>query len=100
MRAARRRPGHRLPRLVAEQVGIGTIPGPWRHHEVGYVAQRARNLGRSPATPTRPPGHPATRETVAGLVDAGVNHIVPSLPRPSPRGVARWPADEVVARVR
>lgn len=37
----------------------------------------------------------ATRATVAALVDAGVNHVVPSLPRPCPQGVVRWLADEV-----
>ncbi|MEV0481526.1 hypothetical protein AB0I69_13070 [Streptomyces sp. NPDC050508] len=38
-----------------------------------------------------------TRETVGRLVDAGMNHIVLSLPRPCPRGVTRWPADEIIA---
>ncbi len=39
----------------------------------------------------------ATKETVGRLVGAGMNRIVLNLPRPYPRGVARWPADEIIA---
>jgi hypothetical protein len=81
---------------------------------VEFVAERARvldghcaDLGRDPAEITRSVqvlvsyDDPAsTRATVGALVDAGVNHVVLSLPRPYPRDVARWLADEVIAAQR
>ncbi|MFJ9241425.1 LLM class flavin-dependent oxidoreductase [Streptomyces sp. NPDC101776] len=102
--------GTRLLRLVAEHADIWNVPGP-PHNTVEYVAERARvldahcgDLGRAPGTITRSVqvlvsyDHPAaTRETVRRLVDAGMNHIVLSLPRPYPQGVARWLADEIIA---
>ena len=39
----------------------------------------------------------ATRAAVAALVGAWGNHVVLSLPRPCPQGVARWLAGEVIA---
>ena len=102
--------GTRLLRLVAEHADVWNVPGP-PHNTVGYVAERARvldahcaELGRDPGTITRSVqvlvsyDDPATtRETVGRLVDAGMNHIVLSLPRPYPQGVARWLADEIIA---
>ncbi|WP_427918642.1 LLM class flavin-dependent oxidoreductase [Streptomyces sp. cg40] len=102
--------GTRLLRLVAEHADMWNVPGP-PHNTVEYVAERARvldahcaELGRDPAAITRSvqvlvsyDEPAATRETVGRLVDAGMNHIVLSLPRPYPRGVARWLADEIIA---
>ena len=102
--------GTRLLRLVAEHADVWNVPGP-PHNTVDYVAERARvldahcaDLGRDPGTITRSVqvlvsyDDPATtRETVGRLVDAGMNHIVLSLPRPYPQGVARWLADEIIA---
>lgn len=102
--------GTRLLRLVAEHADMWNVPGP-PHNTVDYVAERCRvldahcaELGRDPGEITRSvqllvsydvPA--ATRKTVGRLVDAGMNHIVLSLPRPYPPGVARWLADEVIA---
>ncbi|WP_033279288.1 LLM class flavin-dependent oxidoreductase [Streptomyces sp. NRRL F-525] len=102
--------GTRLLRLVAEHADIWNVPGP-PHNTVDHVAERARvldahcaELGRDPGEITRSvqllvsyDDPAATRETVRRLVDAGMNHIVLSLPRPYPRGVARWLADEIIA---
>ncbi|MBK3566830.1 LLM class flavin-dependent oxidoreductase [Streptomyces sp. MBT62] len=102
--------GTRLLRLVAEHADIWNVPGP-PHNTVEYVAERARvldahcaELGRDPADIERSvqvlvsyDEPDTTRETVGRLVDAGMNHIVLSLPRPYPRGVARWLADEIIA---
>ena len=102
--------GTRLLRLVAEHADIWNVPGP-PHNTVDHVAERARvldahcaELGRDPSEITRSvqllvsyDDPAATRETVRRLVDAGMNHIVLSLPRPYPRGVARWLADEIIA---
>ncbi|MEU6064312.1 LLM class flavin-dependent oxidoreductase [Streptomyces sp. NPDC047082] len=105
--------GTRLLRLVAEHAGIWNVPGP-PHNTVDFVAERARvldahcaELGRDTSDITRSvqvlvsyDDPAATRETVAALVAAGMNHIVLSLPRPYPQGVARWLADEIIARWR
>ncbi|XUL92350.1 LLM class flavin-dependent oxidoreductase [Streptomyces galilaeus] len=102
--------GNRLLRLVAEHADMWNVPGP-PHNTVEYVAERARvldahcaELGRDPAAITRSvqvlvsyDEPAATRETVGRLVDAGMNHIVLNLPRPYPRGVAHWLADEIIA---
>ncbi|MEV6542175.1 LLM class flavin-dependent oxidoreductase [Streptomyces sp. NPDC051665] len=102
--------GTRLLRLVAEHADIWNVPGP-PHNTVEYVAERARVLGAHCAELGRDPGEitrsvqvlvsyddpAATRETVGRLIGAGMNHIVLSLPRPYPRGVARWLADEIIA---
>ncbi|MFJ9630053.1 LLM class flavin-dependent oxidoreductase [Streptomyces sp. NPDC101175] len=102
--------GTRLLRLVAEHADIWNVPGP-PHNSVEYVAERARvldahcaELGRDPSGITRSvqvlvsyDEPAAARETVGRLVDAGMNHIVLNLPRPYPRGVARWLADEIIA---
>ncbi|WP_327400105.1 LLM class flavin-dependent oxidoreductase [Streptomyces sp. NBC_01288] len=102
--------GTRLLRLVAEHADIWNVPGP-PHNTVEYVAERARvldahcaGLGRDPGEITRSvqvlvsyDDPAATREMVGRLIEAGMNHIVLSLPRPYPQGVARWLADEVIA---
>ncbi|MFF4211755.1 LLM class flavin-dependent oxidoreductase [Streptomyces sp. NPDC001796] len=102
--------GTRLLRLVAEHADMWNIPGP-PHHTVEYVAERSRvldahcaDLGRDPREITRSvqllvsyDDPAATRAAVGELVAAGMNHIVLNLPRPYPRGVARWLADEVIA---
>ncbi|MFJ5302908.1 LLM class flavin-dependent oxidoreductase [Streptomyces sp. NPDC088350] len=102
--------GTRLLRLVAEHADVWNVPGP-PHQSVDHVAERARvldahcaELGRDPGTITRSVqvlvsyDDPATtRETVRRLIGAGMNHIVLSLPRPYPQGVARWLADEIIA---
>jgi len=102
--------GTRLLRLVAEHADMWNVPGP-PHNSVDFVAERGRvldahcaELGRDPREITRSvqvlvsyDDPAATRATVAALVDAGVNHVVLSLPRPYPRGVVRWLADQVIA---
>ncbi|MFF9166074.1 MULTISPECIES: LLM class flavin-dependent oxidoreductase [unclassified Streptomyces] len=103
--------GTRLLRLVAEHADAWNIPGP-PHHGVEFVAERSRVLDAHCAALGRDPREiersvqvlvsyddpAATRETVAALVAAGMNHIVLSLPRPYPQGVARWLADEIIAK--
>ncbi|MFE1339580.1 LLM class flavin-dependent oxidoreductase [Streptomyces sp. NPDC058733] len=103
--------GTRLLRLVAEHADAWNIPGP-PHNGVEFVAERSRvldahcaDLGRDPREIERSvqvlvsyDDPAATRETVAALVAAGMNHIVLGLPRPYPQGVARWLADEIIAK--
>ncbi|MFF9092208.1 LLM class flavin-dependent oxidoreductase [Streptomyces sp. NPDC014802] len=103
--------GTRLLRLVAEHADAWNIPGP-PHHGVEFVAERSRVLDAHCAALGRDPREiersvqvlvsyddpAATRETVAALVATGMNHIVLSLPRPYPQGVARWLADEIIAK--
>ena len=103
--------GTRLLRLVAEHADAWNIPGP-PHNGVEFVAERSRvldahcaDLGRDPREIERSvqvlvsyDDPAATRETVAALVAAGMNHIVRGLPRPYPQGVARWLADEIIAK--
>jgi alkanesulfonate monooxygenase SsuD/methylene tetrahydromethanopterin reductase-like flavin-dependent oxidoreductase (luciferase family) len=103
--------GTRLLRLVAEHADAWNIPGP-PHNGVEFVAERSRvldahcaDLGRDPREIERSvqvlvsyDDPAATRETVAALVAAGMNHIVLSHPRPYPQGVARWLADEIIAK--
>ncbi|MEW2306679.1 LLM class flavin-dependent oxidoreductase [Streptomyces sp. NPDC006655] len=105
--------GTRLLRLVAEHADVWNVPGP-PHHTVEFVAERSRvldahcaDLGRDPAQIARSVqvlvsyDDPATtRATVTALIRAGMNHIVLSLPRPYPQGVARRLAEEVIAPVR
>ncbi|MFE1297870.1 LLM class flavin-dependent oxidoreductase [Streptomyces sp. NPDC058731] len=105
--------GTRLLRLVAEHADAWNIPGP-PHNGVEFVAERSRvldahcaDLGRDPREIERSvqvlvsyDDPAATRKTVAALVAAGMNHIVLSLPRPYPQGVARWLADEIIAKSR
>ncbi|MGY6021504.1 LLM class flavin-dependent oxidoreductase [Streptomyces spinosirectus] len=101
--------GTRLLRLVAERAGVWNVPGP-PHNSAECVAERARvldahcaELGRDPDEITRSvqvlvsyDGQAATRAAVAALVDAGVNHVVLSVPPLSAGGV-RWLVDEVIA---
>ncbi|MFE2430418.1 LLM class flavin-dependent oxidoreductase [Streptomyces sp. NPDC059373] len=105
--------GTRTLRLVAEQADIWNIPGP-PHNPVEYVAERSRVLDQHCAAISRDPREiarsvqlivsyddiTATRTTVLDLVAAGMNHIVLSLPRPYPQGVAQWLADEIITPVR
>ncbi|MDX3260171.1 LLM class flavin-dependent oxidoreductase [Streptomyces sp. MI02-2A] len=102
--------GTRLLRVVAEHADIWNVPGP-PHNGVEFIAERGRvldahcaDLGRDPREITRSvqvlvsyDDPAATRATVDALVAAGMNHIVLNLPRPYPKGVARWLADEIVA---
>ncbi|MEU1411800.1 LLM class flavin-dependent oxidoreductase [Streptomyces sp. NPDC005731] len=102
--------GTRLLRVVAEHADMWNVPGP-PHNDVAFVAQRGRvldahcaGLGRDPREITRSvqvlvsyDDPAATRAAVDALVAAGMNHIVLNLPRPYPKGVARWLADEIIA---
>ncbi|MDT0343738.1 LLM class flavin-dependent oxidoreductase [Streptomyces litchfieldiae] len=104
--------GTRTLRVVAEHADIWNMPGP-PHNDAARIRERARILdghcaaiGRDPAEITRSAQFhvsyddpAATRATVLELIDAGVTHLVLSLPMPFPPGVARWAADEIITPV-
>lgn len=105
--------GNRTLRLVAEHADIWNVPGP-PHNQVDYIVERARVLDEHCAAIGRDPSEisrsvqvvmsyddiEASRRTVLELVRAGLDHIVLSLPRGYPQGVARWLTDEVIKPVR
>lgn len=105
--------GTRTLRLVAEHADIWNIPGP-PHNQVDYIAERSAVLDRHCADIGRDPSEiarsvqvimsyddaEANRKTVRALIDAGLTHIVLSLPRGYPQGIGRWLADEVISPVR
>ncbi|MGH3224947.1 MAG: hypothetical protein ACRDPY_40760 [Streptosporangiaceae bacterium] len=66
-----------------------TVPRPAairRHHPLD-----------SPARVLRPAD--STRDAISGALDAGFRHITLGLPtQPYPVGVARWVADELIAK--
>ena len=62
-------------------------------------------IGRDPAEITRSVIQPVsyddpagTRDSTAAAVEAGFRHVVLSLPAPYPDNVARWVADEIIAK--
>ncbi|WP_435826658.1 hypothetical protein [Nonomuraea dietziae] len=100
-------------RLVAEQADIWNVPGP-PHTSVEWIAERGRVLndhcaaiGRDPREIVRvgPDDRVVRRrgavpETVRESVEAGMRHIVLSLPTPYLEGVARRLTGEIIAPVR
>jgi alkanesulfonate monooxygenase SsuD/methylene tetrahydromethanopterin reductase-like flavin-dependent oxidoreductase (luciferase family) len=97
-----------LLRIVAEHADVWNIPGGDLADAVERSALLDRyctEIGRDPATITRSmhlsvsyDQPAATRDAIAAAVDAKFQHIVLGLPAPYPVGVARWVADELIAR--
>ena len=95
-------------RVVAEHADIWNIPG----GDIGDAASRSAvlddfcaEIGRDPAAITRSmflpvsyaqPG--STRSAIAAATGAGFQHIVLGLPAPYPANVAKWVADEIIAK--
>jgi alkanesulfonate monooxygenase SsuD/methylene tetrahydromethanopterin reductase-like flavin-dependent oxidoreductase (luciferase family) len=95
--------------VAAEHADLWNIPG----GDTADAAQRSALLdryctetGRDPAAITRSihlhvsydqPG--TTRDAISEALDAGFRHITLGLPaQPYPVGVARWVADELIAK--
>lgn len=105
--------GDRTLRLVAEHADIWNIPGP-PHNQLDHITDRARVLDEHCAAIGRDPSEisrsvqvvisyddiAASRRTVLELVHAGLDHIVLSLPRGYPQGVAQWLTEEIIKPVR
>lgn len=103
--------GDRTLRVVAEHADIWNIPGP-PHNSAATIAERGKvldahcvALGRDPRSvvwSTQTHVHyddPArTRAAVKELADIGITHVVLNLTTPYPERVARWIADEVIAK--
>jgi alkanesulfonate monooxygenase SsuD/methylene tetrahydromethanopterin reductase-like flavin-dependent oxidoreductase (luciferase family) len=96
-------------RVAAEHADRWNIPG----HDIADAAARGAlldryctEIGRDPAAVTHPihlsvsydkPG--TTREAIGEALDAGFRHVTLGLPaEPYPVGVARWVADELIAK--
>jgi alkanesulfonate monooxygenase SsuD/methylene tetrahydromethanopterin reductase-like flavin-dependent oxidoreductase (luciferase family) len=96
-------------RVAAEHADLWNIAG----GDIADAAQRSAlldryctELGRDPAAITRSialhvsydqPGH--TRDAISEALDAGFRHITLGLPaQPYPANVARWVADELIAK--
>ncbi len=95
-------------RVVAEHADVWNIPGGDIADAVARSALLDRfctDIGRDPAAITRSMFVPvsyadpaATRAAVAEALDAGFTHIVLGLSTPYPDAVARWVAEEIIAR--
>ncbi|MFG3289362.1 LLM class flavin-dependent oxidoreductase [Streptomyces sp. NPDC048179] len=95
-------------RVVAEHADLWNIPGGDIEDCVRRSALLDRyctELGRDPAEITRSMHLPVsythpetTRTAIAEALDAGFHHLVLGLPAPYPEGVARWVADELIAK--
>ncbi len=96
-------------RVAAEQADLWNIPG----GDIADAAERSALLdrycaeaGRDPAAITRSIhlqvsyDQPATtREAISEALDAGFRHVTLGLPSaPYPANVARWVADELIAK--
>jgi alkanesulfonate monooxygenase SsuD/methylene tetrahydromethanopterin reductase-like flavin-dependent oxidoreductase (luciferase family) len=93
-------------RVVAEHADIWNFPGA----DLEAVARRGAvldrfcaEIGRDPAAITRSIVQPVsygrpgdTRDAIARAIDAGVRHIVLSLPPPYPEHAAQWAAAELI----
>jgi alkanesulfonate monooxygenase SsuD/methylene tetrahydromethanopterin reductase-like flavin-dependent oxidoreductase (luciferase family) len=96
-------------RVVAQHADVWNIPGGDIDDAVRRSALLDRlcaEIGRDPASITRSIHLPVsyerpavTREAIGEAVGAGFEHVVLGLPAPYPAGVARWVADELIARV-
>lgn len=105
--------GDKTLRLVAEHADIWNIPGP-PHNQIDYIAERSRVLDEHCAAIGRDPSEisrsvqvvmsydniETSRRQVLELIHAGLDHIVLSLPRGYPQGVAQWLTDEIIKPVR
>ena len=95
-------------RLVAEHADVWNFPGGDVEAALSRGALLDRyctEIGRDPASVTRSLVLPvsyddpaSTRDTASRAVAAGFGHFVLSLPAPYPAGVARWTAEEIIAR--
>ncbi|NBE96990.1 LLM class flavin-dependent oxidoreductase [Nonomuraea sp. KC401] len=97
-------------RVVAQHADLWNIPG----GDIKDVVSRSDlldrycgEIGRDPASITRSIHLPVsydqpdlTRDSIAEAIDAGFTHIVLGLMPPYPAGVARWVADELIAKNR
>jgi alkanesulfonate monooxygenase SsuD/methylene tetrahydromethanopterin reductase-like flavin-dependent oxidoreductase (luciferase family) len=95
-------------RVVAEHADLWNIPS----IDAGALVARSarldqfcREIGRDPAEITRSITQPVSyddpsiaRDAIAAAVAAGFRHVVLSLPSPYPDHVARWVADEIIAK--
>ncbi|ONK15755.1 LLM class flavin-dependent oxidoreductase [Streptomyces sp. MP131-18] len=100
-------------RVAALHADLWNVQGP-PHHTIAQVRARVLALDAQCAAVGRDPGEitrsaqlhvsyddpAATRTAVLGLIDAGISHIVLSLPMPFPPGAARWAAQEIIGPVR
>ena len=95
-------------RVVAEHADMWNIPSLDADGLVSRSALLDRfcaEIGRDPAEITRSVIQPVsyddpggTRDSIAAAVEAGFRHVVLSLPAPYPDNVARWVADEIIAK--
>ena len=95
-------------RVAAEHADIWNIAG----GDISDAAQRSAlldryctEIGRDPAAVTRSihlgvsyEQPDTTRLAISEALDAGFRHITLGLPQPYPAGVARWVADELIAK--
>ena len=95
-------------RIVAEHADVWNLPG----GTVEDIVQRGAlldrycgEIGRDPASIARSIGAPvsytdpgATRDVVGRAIDAGIQHIILSLPTPYPANVVRWITDEIIRK--
>jgi alkanesulfonate monooxygenase SsuD/methylene tetrahydromethanopterin reductase-like flavin-dependent oxidoreductase (luciferase family) len=97
-------------RVAAEHADVWNIPG----GDIADAAERSAlldryctEIGRDPSAITRSihlavsydqPG--STRAAISEALDAGFRHVTLGLSAPYPAGVARWVADEIIAKSR
>ena len=95
-------------RIVAEHADVWNLPG----GTVEDIVQRGAlldrycgEIGRDPASIARSIGVPvsytdpgAARDVVGRAIDAGIRHIILSLPKPYPADVVRWITDEIIRK--
>jgi alkanesulfonate monooxygenase SsuD/methylene tetrahydromethanopterin reductase-like flavin-dependent oxidoreductase (luciferase family) len=95
-------------RIVAEHADVWNLPG----GTVEDIVQRGAlldrycgEIGRDPASIARAIGVPvsytdpgAARDVVGRAIDAGIQHIILSLPTPYPADVVRWITDEIIRK--
>ena len=95
-------------RVAAEHADVWNIPG----GDIADVVERSAmldaycaDIGRDPAEIARSIHLPVsyaqpalTRAAIGEALEAGFGHVVLGLPAPYPAGVARWVADELIAK--
>ncbi|HEX2744869.1 MAG TPA: LLM class flavin-dependent oxidoreductase [Streptosporangiaceae bacterium] len=97
-----------LLRVVAEHADLWNIPGGDLDDVISRSALLDRycaEIGRDPAAITRSihlsvsyEAPDRTRDAIGQAIDAGFGHVVLGLPSPWPAHVARWVADELIAK--